>query len=76
MGLDQCNAELERLNLDLSGGLCQKRERLREAIFPKSSLPLSSNLSNPATSLGPSESQTEVLPNVSGNNKEQWLLLK
>ena len=54
LNAEQCTEELRSLNLDLSGGLGQKRDRLREALYPNS------NLSQATSQVPSSQVQTAV----------------
>ena len=67
LNADQCTDELRSHNLDLIGGLGQKRDRLREAFYPNSTN-ISQTISQP-TSTQPTQPD---IPNLD----DKWHILK
>ena len=59
LGEELCTEELRSLNLDISGGLGQKRARLREALHPNET---SSQISSQLPSTQPTQIEPTVLP--------------
>ena len=74
MGDEQCIDELRLLNLDISGNLGQKRDRLREALYPNPNL----NASTQVLSQQASTSQVQLAATITaqGEGTDQWFLIR
>ena len=69
MGADQCSEELRALNLDPNGGLGEKRERLRAALYP--------NLDTTTQVQTQTQIHTVSQPSASAvGDNSQWFLIK